>query len=280
MSSNKSYSYVVLRYVHDIMTGEFVNVGVVLMAPKDGVFLARTRKTIGRIRGTFPDVDRDVFVSSMRTIDRAINKVKKSFLAEGFFADHKAVSYVHRVLPRDDSALQWSEVGSGVSDDFDKTLDRLFHRFVSRYDTRSNHRISDEDVWRPVREKLQERGLQLSLETKVVRGSTDSIEFSRAWKNGKWHVYEPLSFDLADADGIKDKARRWRGHLEAAADGATEDLQLHFLIGRPNQPGLSKAYNSALEILRRSPFEPQVVEDGEIDTFVDQIEDEIRHHLG
>lgn len=281
MITRQPYSYVVLRYVHDVLTGEFVNVGVVMVAPQDGKFLAKTRKTIGRIKHVFPDLDRIAFVEAMKAFDRGIRGVRKEVATEGLFSDQKsAAAYARQILPNDDSSLQWSLAGSGLSANVEETFDRLYERFVSRYDTYAAKRKSDDDVWRPVKEMLTERGVHLQLESKIVTGKADSIEFSRAWKNGIWHVYEPLSFDLADADGIKDKARRWRGHLAAVAEGATEDLQLNFLIARPENRALLDAYHNAIEILEGSPFKTKVFEEEDVSAFVNEIEDEVREHQG
>ena len=42
MIERTNYTFTVLRYVHDITTGEFVNVGVVLHAPKAKFLRAKT----------------------------------------------------------------------------------------------------------------------------------------------------------------------------------------------------------------------------------------------
>lgn len=279
MITKQPYSYVVLRYVHDIVTSEFVNVGIVLLCPREGLLLAKTRKTIGRIKAAFPDLDRHAFMEAMTSLDRGIKKLTKRVKTEGLFSEHNdAASYARLILKSDDSSLQWSPVGVGITDNANKTLERLFTRFVARYDIAAPKRKSDEDVWRPVKEMLTERGVKLDLEPKVVSSRTDSIEFKRAWKNGRWHVYEPLSFDLTDADGIKDKARRWRGHLAAVAEDAREDLQLYFLIGRPENKSLLDAYRNAIDILRGSPFAPEVFEDSDVEILVNNIEDELRNH--
>lgn len=281
MTTRQPYSYVVLRYVHDVLTGEFVNVGVVMVAPQNGKFLAKTRKTIGRIKHVFPDLDRTAFVGAMKAFDRGIRRVRTQVATEGLFSDQvNASGYARQILPNDDSSLQWSLAGSGLSANIEETFARLFERFVSRYDTYSAKRKSDDDVWRPVKEMLSQRGVQLHLESKIVSGKADSIEFSRAWKNGIWHVYEPLSFDLADADGIKDKARKWRGHLAAVAEGAQEDIQLNFLIAPPEKRSLLSAYHNAIEILGGSPFKTKVFEEDDVNAFVNEIEDEVREHQG
>ncbi|WP_166415446.1 DUF3037 domain-containing protein [Cochlodiniinecator piscidefendens] len=279
MTSKKPYSYVVLRYVHDIITGEFVNVGVLLVSPNDRRIFSKTRKTIGRIKKVFPDLDKMSFVTTMKSFDTGVRKVQKLAATEGLFADQKnAGSYASQILPFDDSSLRWTAASGGLTSDIEKTFDRLYERHVGRYDIASPARKSDEDVWRPVRDMLAEREIPLRLESKIVNGDSDSIEFTRAWKNGSWHVYEPLTLDLTDADGIKDKARRWRGHLSAVADGASEQVHLNFLLGKPDSLSLRDAYASAIEILKGSPFKPKIYEESDLIELVNEIEDEFREH--
>ncbi|MGY3082373.1 hypothetical protein ACVWZZ_008781 [Bradyrhizobium sp. LM6.10] len=275
-----AYGYVVLRYVHDVITGEFVNVGLVMHAPDTQQVKSKTRTSIRRLKATFPDLDRTAFVAAMKSVTRALGKVEKQFQSDGMlkqFSDAK--SFAHLAVPIDDSSLQWSQVSTGLTDNFDKTFDRVYQRMVTRYDHQSLARRSDEDVWRPVREKIAERKISVPFEEKTIVGATDQIEFRHAWKNGAWHAYEALSLDLADADGIKDKARRWRGHLDAVFEGKNDpNLKLNFILGAPTDPKLISAYENAVAILGHSPSKPKIYREGQIDDLVSEIEDEVRAH--
>lgn len=280
MTSKAAYSYTLLRYVHDVLTGEFVNVGVVLFVPSKNLVRCRMRGTMGRLRGVFPDIDRRAFLSSMAAVRRGLQSVAKSEREAGFLkSEGDAAAIARRAVPPDDSSLQWSPSGTGLTADPEETLNRLFDRYVSRYDTHNRSRRSDDDVWRPVRQKLEERDVAQYLQEKSISGSVDEIVFKHAWKNGQWHVYEPLSFDLADADGIKTKAREWLGHLAAVnAGGKAEPFKPHFIVGAPTNPTLQDAYRSAIAILKQAPNNPDVFEEGQLDTLVAQIEDEVREH--
>ena len=281
MTTKEPYSYVVLRYIHDVLTGEFVNVGLVMVVPGRPLVLSKSRKTFGRIKSVFPDLDSEAYKGAIDAIERGMRSVKRNLKNEGLFKDNKtAVDYARSALPLDDSSLQWSPVGAGLTADPQKTFDQLYQRFVSRYDRAAERRRSDDDVWRPVEAKLKEHGVNVELEPKRIQGNTDAVEFRHAWKNGRWHVYEPLSFDLSDADNIKDKARRWLGHLSAVKIGTREDVQVHFIVGRPQNASLVPAYRNAVEILRQVPFDNKVFDEEQIDDFVRQIEDEVRHHEG
>jgi hypothetical protein len=279
----RRYSYTVLRYVHDPLTAEFVNVGLVVHFPDSSlgpaILKVGTRNTIGRMRDMFPDLDRSAFSATMRTINKMLSKLADRLASERMFtSEGDAFTFAQQVLPSDDSSLQWSPMGSGVADDPDKTFQRLYSRLVAKYDLRIIQRRSDEEVWKPVRQRLEERGLPITLEPKTIVGSDDKIEFRHAWKNGAWHVYEPVSLDLAEADGIYSKVHRWLGQLTSVAPDAVEEFHPYFIVGAPSDPSLEPAYRRALKILKKSPVEVEVFEETEIDQLVDRIEDEVRAH--
>lgn len=281
--SRRPYSYTVLRYVHDVVTGEFVNVGLVFVAPGCNsmapVVLCEFKERIQRLRPMFPNIDRNAFVSSLSAIRSKAKAVAKATQRDSMFSDADALSIAMSILPRDGSSLQWSDVGTGIAKDPRKEFDRIVERMLSTYDRKSDARRGDEDVWRPVRQALHERNVDIALEPRVIRGSVDSVEFQHAWKNGKIHAYEPISFDLAEASGIKDKARRWRGNLDAARDGASEDFKAYFIAGKPSNPALLDAYHSALDIIRQSASSPEVYEETQIESLIEKIEDQVRAHL-
>ena len=280
--TGRSYSYVTLRYVHDTVSGEFVNVGVVLVSPSVGnerpVVLGKTNHRIRRMRDMFPDLQRSYFNDAMNSVDRAITRAIRLHGESGLLgAEIDAVSVAKAILPQDDSSLQWSTMATGVSKDLDKTFERIFDRFVMRYDHSQPSRRSDEEVWKPVRALLDEREVKIEFVAKTIVASEDSIEFKHAWQNGVWHVYEPLSLDLADADGIKDKVRKWLGIMYSVQDSRDRFIP-HFILGVPGNAALQPEYERAKRMLANSPIAAQVYEEAEVSQLVDQIELEWAHH--
>lgn len=278
MTEKLPYTYTVLRYLHDVATAEFVNVGIVLHCPKQRYLGAKLRHTHGRFSDLFPDLDATAFRSSMTAIERALAAAGQAYKTEDLFRpETDAAAMARSVLPADDTSLQWSPLGSGLTSDPERQLDHVYGRLVGRYDEKQRPRRTDADVWRPVRERLERAHLDTKLTQKVIRSSADEIEFKHAWKNGVWHCYEPVSFDLADADGIKNKARRWTGHLAAVSD-ASEQFRPTFIVGAPSDRKLMKAFEDALVILRKSPVPTEVFNEGEADKLVASIEAEIAAH--
>ena len=279
MTAQRPYSYTILRYLHDQRAGEMLNVGIVIHVPSQNLLLSRTRHTYGRMKAAFSDLDGRAFTDSMRAADRSIEAAARDLIDMRLFPyDGDAGTLARKAMPADDSAMQWSPTGSGLTDDPGATLDRLYERLVHRHDGQPVNRRTDEAVWRPVREKLIERDIHVPFEEKIVSGSLDSITFQHAWKNGRWHAYQPVSLDLADSDGIMDKTHRLLGHLTAVRDGAADLPLLHLILGSPSDPSLQQTYRKAIALLKNAAFNPEVIEEDAIDTLVSRIEAELLAH--
>jgi Protein of unknown function (DUF3037) len=142
MSERTNYTFTVLRYVHDITTGEFVNVGVVLHAPRAKFLRAKMRETCGRIIRFFPGAHGEHIKRVMTQIESAVSQAAERL--DDLFPEARdtAVDFATHILPHDDSSLQWSKLGSGQTRDPNRELDILFDRMVLRHErqvTGHNH---------------------------------------------------------------------------------------------------------------------------------------------
>lgn len=278
MTDRRPYTYVLLRYRHDPLSGEFANVGVLLHQSSSGFLEAKVRSTLGtRLTKMFPSLDTDSFKGGLHSIARRVSKLGLREGGDMLSSLSDASEFAKRALPQDDSSFVWSPLGSGITNDPRQTMDKLYERFVAQYDGKAKTSRVDADVWRPVRDLLLARNIADRLQPKVIRSPVDQVEFDHAWKNGAWHCYQPLSFDLSSSDNIREKAARWAGHMLALSD-SDELFRPHFIVGPPSNPQLEPAYEQALALLKRSPGAPEVVEESSADILVDQIEDQLRAH--
>lgn len=255
-----AYTYTLLRYVHDAASGEFANVGVVLLAPGANYAGAVCRETYGRIGKMFPDLDRDGFKSLMRYIESRIGELGERLRGElpldPMPAD--AGMLARSVLPHDDSALQWGPVGGGLCDDPARKLEDLFVRYVTRYDERSAAKTrTDDEVWSRFKRALEDQSVTGRLQAKKISVADDEVEFAHAYKNQQWHCLEAVSLDLALAESIKDKAHKWLGQITSVQ--SAEPFRVYFLVGAPQAPELQESYRSALKILAKVPVEHEIV---------------------
>ena len=255
------------------------NVGVVLHAATG--LKSKFRSTYGRVASVFPTLDEKAFKVALRAVRSAIEQLEKNEKSAGLFQSSPDVmAFARKALVADDSSFQWSPPGSGVTRDAAATLDQLYDRFITRNDKHGVRRRDDADVWKPIRERLEELKIADCFEEHTFRGSVEEITLEHAWKNGKWHAIEAISLDLADAAEIKKKAHRIRGHLDSVAEGLTDEVALNLVLGRPSNPEIVDAYNAARKILEKAVCHPTIVDEGSAQDLVARLADEIHAHEG
>jgi hypothetical protein len=156
--NKQSYTFTVLRYVHDTSTGEFANVGVVLTSPSAGYADAILRPTYGRLSKMFPGMNGDHFRSVIKHLQSRFDELSARIREEIDLGDRpeNALDLAHRVIAPDDSSFQWSPMGSGLAEDLAGTLETIYRRMVELYDEKSkSDSRNDEDIWKIIMEIFQ-----------------------------------------------------------------------------------------------------------------------------
>jgi hypothetical protein len=277
-----AYSFILLRYVHDVMTGEFANVGVALYAPGTKFIggLCNTRYT--RLTNMFgkTEFDGEYFRGLMRYIEARFEELGHALRNElplnGMPSDIMEIA--RSILPPDDSSLQWSEPGGGQTDDPGKTLEALYERMVARYENKQSRSSRDDgEVWRVFKKEFDTHHVSSRLRPKRITAPDDDYEFEHAWKNANWRLYEPLSFDLLDAESISGKANRWLGRMTNLSE-APEKFVLHVLLGEPSIEKMRPAYTKAENILNKMPVEKVFVREHEAVAFSKTLAAEMKEH--
>jgi|CXWL01.1.fsa_nt_gi hypothetical protein len=279
MKNQYSYTYTVLRYVHDVTSGEFVNVGVALYASEARYVGALCRPTYGRLSKVFPGINAEHFKMLMRHIQNHFEESGERLSRELQFASpSNVIEIAQSVLPKDDSSLQWSPSGSGRTDDPAQALEKLFNRMVMRYeDKQASSTRTDDDVWRQFKKDLEGQRILQHFQPKTISVQDDEIEFQHSWKNGKWHCLEPISFDMATADSIRDKAHRWMGQL-TSVQGAVDQFKVYLLVGAPQQESLLPAFQKAMSMLNRIPGDKEIVLEKDAPDLAVRIAGEVAEH--
>ena len=273
------YSFSVLRYVHDAVTQEFVNVGVAVFSPQAGYLRAQCTTSYARITHMFQKIDGPFFRESARYIQAQICLLGREFESALPFDKAPTIEMVlARVLPPDDSALQFSRPGVGLSEDLDKTLLQLFQRHVEQYAASGEMpRRSDDDIWRVFREPLDRALITPRLKPKRIVAPNYEYEFERSWKNDIWHVYEPVSFDMVEAASMLDKANRWVGRATSLMD-SPDPFRIYMLLGEPTDDRLKTAFVKAQNILNKMPVKKEFIRESEAEAFAEEVAKEVQGH--
>lgn len=281
MSNRSPYSYVVLRYIHDIVSGEFVNIGVLFFSPDKKFVKFKCKSSLGRVASMFPTADGSAFKAVIDLV-----KARYSLIAAEVSANlnlweqrQSLARLAEQIVPKDDSSLVWSHVSSGATADLEQSFEKIYARYVQKFEKKKpalRHR-SDADIWRSFRKNLERRNILNFFEKKSISGKDDEMEFPFAWKNGVWHCIEPISFDLTAPESIREKAHKWLGQITSITD-SSEKFRLYFVLAKPKSANLSAAFEKAVSILEKAPVDHEVYIENQMDTLVSKLSAQLEQH--
>jgi hypothetical protein len=280
------YSYCFLRYHHDLIGGEFGNIGVLLWAP-DSQFLGfRCSSRYSRLSKFFLDFDSDDYrglVSRLVTqFDHlAVEYAQGKYLSAIKENPQSARELAIMVVPDDDGAIRWSNSQGGLTENPELELEVIYERFINSKNTpihsdRRDDKAVFESIYKPV---FDDEVIKPVIQSYHVKSVLAEHEFAKAWKNGAWNVFETLSFDYADGDRIEGKAYKWDSQVRHLAD-ANEPPKIHLLLGEPRGDH-RRVYDKAKDILASSRNDTgvELIGEDEVADFKNELRSKVEAHI-
>jgi hypothetical protein len=281
MTERTPYTYAIARYIHDPLSGEFVNIGVVAVDMATRQPYIKFRKAYSRAKAMFPELRRDTFLASVSQVERALKASARELLRSDLLSsEFTAQTLVRKALPLGEQGIQLGQVGSGAATDMSKRFDQLFERYVLVHEKKSDAgRRNDNDVWRPLRQRFEDEQVAYLFAPEVIEAATDRQKFEHTWRNGKLHCIQPLSFDLSDGDSIREKARSWLGRL-TALDDAAASFKAYLVVAGPQDPRLNADFTASLALLRKvqEKVDCELVPETQADVFAGRLAAEMKAH--
>ncbi len=241
------FSYVVLRYMHDVFTREFINVAVLLYSPGTSFLRFQCISSKERLRGFFPGADCKEIMEILRFLEGKCISASEKLAQELNKSLVNASEIAYSLLPIDDSALQWSTPGGGITDNPERTLRELFDRMVTRHEKANPAvRKEDRDVWTHFEKAFRPKRILTRLQEKILIAGEFKQKFEHTWQaeNGILHLFRPLTFDLVDTSEIVGKALDWSGRVKELRK-AQPDFLIYLLLGAPESKSKMKAFEQA-----------------------------------
>ncbi len=249
----RPYEYTVIKYVHDPVAHECLNIGVLVLSVNDDrvFFDGRFEQRYGRLSEAFSGFNGENFRRSVSRLQRQVDRLSTHLQQTQLFtAEPPSLGeLIKELIPDPGMSFRNGEVNGGITDDSAEELGRLFHRFISsQYEQKQGSNRSDEVVWNTFKNPLKAHHVLDKLVEKTFIADEFEYTFNHAFKNGKWHVLESASFDYVDAESLKRKATNYLGIGTALARNP-EIGKMYLLLGKPSREAYLEKYERAKRFL-------------------------------
>jgi len=277
-----TYQYQVLRFLPDRVSGEFVNLGVVVYDATSKQLAGNFYQKITRVSSFFPTVNSRYLASVVKFIHKEFETIRMRFHSEMSFESIDSLADITKtVLPKDDSALFFTETKKLLEISIDVAMRDLYERFVLNYvHEEEREYVTDKEVWTDhYKSYFDNLDITSHLRSHQVKTALDTWQFEKAWKNGVWNCFETVSFDLVKEESIKDKAYKWWGKVDELRT-SEEPIHVYLLSKLPSQhPELKKFIKKKLGNIRlNSKVSVELISDDAAEKFSRRIKKEIEEN--
>jgi hypothetical protein len=287
MSGQKlnSFQAVVVRYVHDQLTGESINLGIVLVGSDTGTLWFKSISSYRRVTNLFPEADsthlRYLLKHMKEYCEKRSSEANLNLLTDGESLKTVLDGATLNLFREQGGTIQFSDTIRGLTRDSKQTCASLFARYVSKYESTLSESSSrkDSDIWNSLETKLKQRNVFLS--AGKLESSHFSVDFEASWQNGKSNLLKTISFDLSSSNQIREKAASWAGKIQAV-EPVKQNADVHLVIGIPKEEkdgDISLAYDDGMAILTKLlPTNTKLYTEEQEDELVAKILYDTEHH--
>lgn len=249
--------YAIVRFTPFVETGEFANVGVVMMAPKARFFgFKLLTQRYQRITKFFNELDAKVFRGAMKDLNEELGRVRDLLKAHGFDrrlkvndVDFAKNIFAEVIRPRE-TIVRFGEPRVVLAEEPQKTLKELYAFYVER-----------DFVTKQYRETILEKGvrellLQARVEERFRRERLGDEEFSVQFPFVQMHdkvatkIIKPLTLAQEDSTRILEHGGKWEFRIrELKKRNQFPNRALFAVEGPTGNNRRQHAYQEVLEML-------------------------------
>ncbi len=249
--------YAIMRFMPFVETGEFANVGILLMAPKARYFGFKllTRRH-GRITKFFDDLDAKLFRAAMKDMQEELGRIHDVFKAHGFDRRYKINDiefskglFAEIIRPRE-IMLRFSEPRVVLAADPKETVKGLFAYYVER-----------NFITKEYRETVLENGIRrllwnAQIGERFTRTHVGDEEYQVLFPFVELHdkrpakIIKPLNLGQDDSSKILEHGGKWEFRLRELKKRHVLPNKVLFAVEGPaGNDRRGKTYHEVLDIL-------------------------------
>lgn len=273
----KPYQFVLLRYIHDVSTEEFANIGVVMWVPSDEKFFFRITEHHSRLSNFYANFNKNDYKHLLHDLK---SKLKWAVNTHFSHQENKNINeIIHQIVRAESGCFQWSEVMGGLVEKPEERIEKLFADIITLHEQNKGRvRREEKDIIKNFSRKLQQRHLleKVKLGASIFSPNQQfSYDFTYGWQNGKPQFAEPISLDYVNKKGLENKTSEFIGDMYSLKD---VDFQVTGIVAPPQNRELMKDFKTALNRLREAPKVREIITEDEIDSFIPEIERDLAYH--
>lgn len=246
-------NYSILRFLPYPETGEFVNIGIVLIA-NNGDFRFKIEKKRQRVTNFFPSLDAKIFLRARKEIDVELARLSGFLTVNREDVSLLLSTFKHLIHPRE-TMMRFSDPGTMATDNADQALATLFDHYV-------NHSFATKEYQETVLERqlgklLAASNLKQRYSEQKLGNADYPVKFPFVLMSGGEPVQalKPIHLGHDESSKIIEHGDAWISkirRLNAVGQLAKDTL---FIAGPPEdgKPKLLKAYREIAEELKTFP---------------------------
>jgi DUF3037 family protein len=243
-----------LRYYPNLSTGEFLNVGVGVVAPDVSRWGVRVAKRFRGFQRVFPSAQPIALRSTLIRIEREARRLKSRDVVP-LFPPEEWVNLrepLERLVSGNRGALRWGEaLVEATGEDLEAELDYWFEKLVQIKKADGSDPVAAEVSTDSVlEEEFSKRGILESLKPTEI-GGYGGQRFEFTFRNGILNVFDLIDLDFKKSSTILNRGRFWRGSLDVVGEMET-DMAFYGLIRFPRRKDLRADAEAAVSMIRHA----------------------------
>jgi hypothetical protein len=273
------YSASYLRYVHDPVTGEFANVGVLVWAPLSRelhfVGTAKTQR-LRRFFHDFCDEDHQKIIGyAQKEFAKLAEKLRKQSELPFDSNASRARDLGLLVIPFDDATYQWSPSFGGYALDAEAIAEEIFREAIGVHQKKAAGaaRRSEQVIYKEhYQATFESERVKPFIHPHRVEAPRVAYDFQRAYQNGIWNCFEIVSLDYQNAETIEKRGLEWESRVRHL-QGSSEHAKIHLLLGKPSE-GMLLEYAKAKDLMASSAT-AKIIEEDEAADFCEELVEKV-----
>lgn len=217
--NNAQCMYAVVRFMPFAETREFANVGVVVIAPKFGIYdFKLAPQKFGRVTQFFDDLDGMVYKHAIEGFEAELERVR-NYLVHNYVQGKDLVEYFKEITRTRESVLHFGEIGTLLTDNVNVTVDMLYDRLIGRNFT-ANKEYKEQQMVRVLKSQLTS---SLPKDVRYTKQSIKAGMFDISMPlvtkiNSNYRVIRPLAFEQKNVLQAMEHGETWINRLKKLID--------------------------------------------------------------